>query len=263
VETYLALARTSFQRQLAYRAANLAGIATNVFFGAVTVLVYLALFRERSVVAGYDVRDAVTYAVVVQAMLMAVSSLGSRDIEKSIRNGEVAVDLSRPFDYYWHWAAREMGRLVYFAIFRGLPTFGVGWLLFGARLPATLEALVGFLVSLALAMALSFAIQFLINASAFWTLDATGIIGLSNTVMWLFSGILVPVSFFPPWLQAIAGWLPFQGQIFLPISIYLGKATGASILRVWAVQATWILILVLLGRLVLRLALRKVVVQGG
>ena len=263
METYLALARTSFQRQLAYRAANLAGIVTNAFFGAVTVLVYVALFRERSSVAGYDVRDAVTYAVVVQAMLMAVTVLGSREIEKSISNGEVAADLSRPFDYYWHWAAREMGRLVYFALFRGLPTFAIGWLLFRARLPATAGALVGFLVSLALAMALSFTLQFLINATAFWTLDATGIIYLSNTLMFLFSGTLVPVSFFPSWLRTVAEWLPFQGQMFLPISIYLGKAAGTGVLRVWAIQGIWILILVLVGRLVFRLALKKVVVQGG
>jgi len=42
------LARLAFQRQFAYRAANLAGLATNVFFGALRAYVLLALFDAQS-----------------------------------------------------------------------------------------------------------------------------------------------------------------------------------------------------------------------
>jgi ABC-2 type transport system permease protein len=41
---YLALIRMAFQRQLTYRAATLAGLATNVFFGALRAYVLVALF---------------------------------------------------------------------------------------------------------------------------------------------------------------------------------------------------------------------------
>ena len=47
VALYLRIAVKSFQKHLAYRAANLAGIATNAFFGAVYVLIYTALFTDR------------------------------------------------------------------------------------------------------------------------------------------------------------------------------------------------------------------------
>ena len=44
VGLYWHVAVKSFQKNLAYRAANVAGIATNLFFGAVYVLIYRALF---------------------------------------------------------------------------------------------------------------------------------------------------------------------------------------------------------------------------
>ena len=42
---YLEVARTAFRRQLVYRWANLAGLATNIFFGVIVSYVYIALFQ--------------------------------------------------------------------------------------------------------------------------------------------------------------------------------------------------------------------------
>jgi ABC-2 type transport system permease protein len=45
--TSLALARMSWHRQHAYRAANLAGLVTNLFFGFLRASVLVALFAAR------------------------------------------------------------------------------------------------------------------------------------------------------------------------------------------------------------------------
>ncbi|MBI1802072.1 MAG: hypothetical protein HYR71_10640, partial [Chloroflexi bacterium] len=57
--TYAALARLAFQRYLAYRTANLAGLATNAFFGALRAYILIALFGAQTHVAGYSVQGAV------------------------------------------------------------------------------------------------------------------------------------------------------------------------------------------------------------
>jgi len=98
--TYLALAGTSLRRQLTYRAANLAGLITNLFFGALRAYVLIALFGAREQVAGYSVRDAVTYSGITQALMSCVAIFGWWDMIRSIRTGEVATDLSRPVDYF-------------------------------------------------------------------------------------------------------------------------------------------------------------------
>jgi ABC-2 type transport system permease protein len=94
----LAVALKSFQKHLAYRAANLAGIITNTFFGAVYVYVYLALFPDRAAVGGSDVRDAVTYVVLSQSLLMAMSAFGNRELSEAIMKGRIASDLARPLN---------------------------------------------------------------------------------------------------------------------------------------------------------------------
>lgn len=45
--------------------------------------------------------------------------------------------------------------------------------------------------------------------------------------------------------------------------MFLGKYTGWGLVRVYAFQASWALVLLLAGRLLQSVATRRVVVQGG
>ncbi len=118
---YFAVARTAYRRQLTYRWANLAGLLTNIFFGAIFSYVMIALFHARPVAAGYNVRDVLRYIWLVQAMVMIVLTFGWYDLMLTIRSGEVVSDLSKPCDFYWYWFSREMGRSAYYLLFRGCP----------------------------------------------------------------------------------------------------------------------------------------------
>src|SRR5574341_14014 len=85
---YAALARIAFQRQLAYRFANLSGLLTNGFFGLLRAYVLIALFGARPNVAGYSVQDAITYTGLTQALIAYVALWGWWDLMRSIRTGE-------------------------------------------------------------------------------------------------------------------------------------------------------------------------------
>lgn len=260
---YLRVAAKSFQKHLAYRAANLAGIGTNVFFGAVYVLIYSALFQNRGSVNGYDARDAVTYAVVAQSLLMAMSAFGNRELSEAIIKGDIVTDLSRPIDFYAYWASLDIGRATYYLIFRGIPTFVIGALLFGARVPSNPATWSLFLIALASGIVLSFTFRFIISSFAFWTHDARGLIYLSNTFIMFFAGFIVPIVFFPGPLQAFARWLPFQGLSQMPIDVYLGKLDGPGLLRGLGLQFAWLLLFVFAGRWLVRRLMQRLTVSGG
>jgi ABC-2 type transport system permease protein len=260
---YLALAQMSFRKQLAYRAANLSGVATNGFFGALRVFVMLALFENRETVNGWTAQDAVTYVALTQAFIMVVSMWGNNEQTQSIVSGEVASDLSKPVDYYAFWLARFVGRSVYGLVFRGALTFAVIWLFFRFTIPLEPLRWLAFLAALTLAVLLSFSIHFLASTTAFWTLDVRGINALLGTVALLMSGFLVPIAFFPPWLATVAQALPWAGMIQVPIDVYLGKLAGLDLARALAFETAWFLALMLAGRLVVRLMLRRLVIQGG
>lgn len=260
---YFEIAKRAFQRQLAYRTANLAGMATNAFFGVMRTYVFLGLYAGRDIQAGWSVGDAVDFVWLSQALIMPVFLWGWWEIALTIRSGDVVSDLSKPFDYYTFWLSQDAGRAVFHLLFRSIPTLTIGVLLFDVGLPLNLARWALFLVSVILAVWISFGLRFLVNVSAFWLMDYRGVGILMMFATSFFSGLLVPLVYWPEWGQAIANLLPFAGLIQLPIDVMLGKATGVELLGVLAFQSGWGLALMLTGRLVMTMAVRKIVVQGG
>jgi ABC-2 type transport system permease protein len=74
------------------------------------------------------------------------------------------------------------------------------------------------------------------------------------------SGLLVPISFMPPWLRTIVDLLPFRTFVMVPIEVFLGHGSAA---RSLGLQVFWAVALSGMALLVLRRAVRKVVIQGG
>jgi ABC-2 type transport system permease protein len=260
---YVEVARAAYRRQLIYRWANIAGLLTNVFFGAIVSYVYIALFQARPHAAGYDVQDALTYIWVVQAMIMVVLPFGWYDLMLTIRSGEVVTDLSKPCDFYWYWFSREAGRDLYYFVFRLVPTYLGGILLFGIGLPKQWEVWLVYAASLMLGAVLGIALRFLYNILAFWILDARAAAAMTGVIALFFTGSYVPLAFFPPWLRGIAEWLPFSGLMNVPAEVFLGKLNGLDLALNLARQGLWVVTLTLAARLLAAIAQRRVVTQGG
>ncbi len=260
---YWAIARSAFQRQLSYRAANLAGLATNAFFGVLRASVLLALFGSATVVAGYTVRDAVTFTALTQALLSMVALFAWTDLMRTVRTGEIAIDLARPVDFYGYWCAQDLGRAGAQLLLRGLPIMLMYRLFFDIALPPGPTHLLAFLVSLVLALLISFSWRFLISLAAFWTQDAIGVARLASAISLFLSGFLMPVAFFPDWLRTLMRLTPFPGMIATPVDIYLGQVSGAALGLALAGQLVWVVAMFALARLVLIFAVRKLVIQGG
>jgi ABC-2 type transport system permease protein len=260
---YIEVAKRAFARHTTYRAANIAGLATNSFFGALRTYLFIGLYAGSGVVAGWSLDDAVTFVWVAQALIMPVYLWGWWEIAETIRSGDVVSDLSKPFDYYAFWLAQDAGRAVYHAIFRSIPTLIVGITLFGVRLPTDPSRWLAFLLSVGLAVWISFGLRFIVNVSAFWLLDYRGpgfALMFANS---FFSGLLVPLVYWPDGARQVAGWLPFAGIIQAPVDVMLGKAAGMELAGLLLFQALWGVGLMLAGRALLGAAVRKVVVQGG
>jgi ABC-2 type transport system permease protein len=259
----LEYARRGFRRYEVYPAATIAGVFVNTVFGFLRAYVLLALFAQRDVVGGYDAAAAVTYAWLTQALIMTVFIWGWRELSFRIRTGDIATDLVRPVDPLRAGLAFDLGRAAYHAIFRGIPPFLIGAALFSLTLPATTMAWVAFLVSVGLAVTVSFAIRWLYNAAAFWLLDDRGVTIITGTAISLFSGFMIPVTFFPDWLAAVAYVTPFPSVIQIPVDIFVGRMTGWELALGLATQLGWAVGLLLLARWAFGLGVRRLVVQGG
>lgn len=263
---HVAIATRAFRRYSTYTAATLAGVFTNSVFGVIYSYAYLALWAQRPDAGGYDATDAVTYVWIGQALLMTVALWGggtTDDLAERIRTGDVAIDLYRPVNLLGWYLAADLGRAAYHFLARGLGPTVVGWLLFDIRLPGSPVTAAVFLLSMVLAVVTSFAIRFLVACSAFWLLDQSGLKLLSGACAIFFSGMALPLVVFPEPLRSIALALPWASYLQTPADIWLGKLEGADLLLGLGQQALWIAVLMLAAAAVVRLATRKVVVQGG
>jgi ABC-2 type transport system permease protein len=256
------IAKRGWRRYAAYPWATAAGVFTNTIFGFIQAYVLLAVYRHRTNVGGYDVADTLTYVWLAQALIMTVYIFGWQELALRIRDGSIATDLARPLDPQRYWLAYDLGRAPYHLIFRGIVPFAVGAFVFDLRYPSPLEAL-AFLASVALAVVVSLGFRFLYNSAAFWLIDVRGVMILALTLSLFFSGMILPLTFFPDWLRTIAHAMPFASIIQTPIDVWLGKRHGAALAGVFAVQVVWALVLLGLGRLALRAGARKLVIQGG
>jgi ABC-2 type transport system permease protein len=76
----------------------------------------------------------------------------------------------------------------------------------------------------------------------------------------MLSGLILPLSWFPAWAQALLVWTPFPALFQTPIDVFTERGDGLALL---ATQVAWAAFLLLAGRLVLLRGARRLVVQGG
>jgi ABC-2 type transport system permease protein len=227
---------------------------------------YIALWDENPRAGGYDVTDALTYCWLAQAMIMTVAIWAggtTDDVAERIRTGDVAIDLYRPVSFLGWFLAGDLGRATYHLLTRGIAPTIVGALLFDLRFPQNPMTYLVFLVSVALGVVVSFAIRMMVASTAFWLLDQSGVQVLASVFAMFFSGLVVPLVLFPEPFRSVALAMPWSAFVQVPIDIWLGRRQGAGVLAGLAFQAGWAAVLLLACAALLRLADRKVVVQGG
>jgi ABC-2 type transport system permease protein len=259
---YVEVARRTFARASTYRSATVAGLFTNTVFGFLLAYVLLAVYRQRPDVGGFDAADALTFTFIAQGLLTPLGLFSTTEIADRITTGDVVVDLQRPYDHQLWWAAVQYGQAAFQVVFRGVPPFIVGALVFDLKLPPA-GFVLPFAVSVVLAVGVAFGWRYLLQMSAFWIIDVRGPNQLGMLAAQFLCGAFVPIVFFPAWLEGVCRALPFASMLQHPIELWLGQPSAGGVAGVLLLQVLWIAALGGLGRLVLVRAVRRVVVQGG
>jgi ABC-2 type transport system permease protein len=257
------LVKISFQRQLSYRAAALAGLATNFFFGMLRAAVLTALYGTRQEVAGISLEGAVTFTGLTQAVIAFLSLFSWYEVMYSVYSGDISSDLLKPTNYYGFWLAKDLGRAIAGLLMRGVPMMLAYALLFGITLPRDIVQWLALGLALALSWLTSFSWHFLLNLTAFWTPNALGIGRFGFSLTWFLSGFLMPLRLFPEWFVRLCYLTPFPHMVNTIVEVYLGVVSGPALVEALLGQLLWVLILVGAGQLVLRAGMRQLVIQGG
>ena len=263
MKPYLAIFSSHFRALLQYRAAALAGVGTQLFFGIVRLMIFDAFYRSSTIVQPMTLDEVTTYIWLSQAFLLLTMLNPDAEVSAMIRTGNVAYEMTRPLDLYTLWFTRGFSGRAGPILLRSIPIFVIAGLFLGLRMPASVSALLMFIVSLCGAFLVASSIVALLTISMLWTISGEGIARMAPAAIFFFSGMVIPLPLFPDWMQGLLALLPMRALIDTPLRIYLGHLTGAGAFAAIAHQYFWVFAFITAGRAILALGVRRLVVQGG
>jgi ABC-2 type transport system permease protein len=207
---YLAVVSARYRQQLQYRAAAVAGMATQAFWGALKLMVLAAFYDNATASPPIGLREVVAYVWLGQALLALLPWNVEEALAQEIRSGNVAIELLRPLDLYALWFARTLAFRTARASLRALPMFVLacgllpllGLERWALAAPSALSGL-AFAGSLVVTVVLATAITMLLQISLLYTISAEGVLRMTPAVVLLCSGMMVPLPLFPEPLQPL------------------------------------------------------------
>ncbi|MHA7246851.1 ABC transporter permease [Arthrobacter tecti] len=264
MRAYWELTKSSFRRHSTYRLAAFAGAFTNSVFGLIRASLLLsAIATAGGSIGGYSPVEAATYVWLGQALLGPIGLFGNAELSRRVKSGDITTDLTRSVSLLGSYWAQDLGRAAFDIFPRAVPPLLVGAVVTGLSLPTTAGPYVLGFISILAAFSLTFMGFFIMNLLAFWLVEIRGFWMLYMVVMNLLSGFLVPVSWFPGWLEDFARATPFPSMLQTPVDILAGRVDGSDSVLLVAIQLLWLAALLVLAQVMVRYGSRKLVVQGG
>jgi len=268
MRSYLSYFKLRLITNLQYRAAALAGIGTQIFFGLVFIMVYLAFYESNNVSSlPMEWNELVTYIWLNQAFYALVYPFErDKELLEMIKNGNLAYELIRPQNFFLKFYIKMIAKKVISTLLRCIPVIIFAFLLpspLKLSLPLSITHFILFLISLITSCLLVCVLTITVHLITMFTIDSRGILSMYSVISEVFSGGTIPIPFFPNWLKVISYILPFRYICDLPFRVYSGSIGITEGMNLLLTSCIWIIVIFILGQLISRFALKKAVIQGG
>ncbi len=267
MKKYISFFRLRFVMGLQYRSAALAGVATQFVWGTMEILMFRAFYEADAAAFPMTLQATCSYVWMQQAFLsLFMAWMMEGEIFNAIVDGNISYELCRPVNLYDMWFARSMANRFSMALLRCIPVLLVSVLIkapYGMMAPVSWKAFLLFLVTLFLGAFVTIAFCMLVYISCFFTVSSTGVRMVAVSVVEFFQGGVIPIPFFPEKVREIMELLPFAAMQNVSFRIYSGDLSGKAMEKAVFLQVFWLIVLIAAGRGLNRIAMKKVVVQGG
>ena len=251
---------------MAYRLNFVLEIAGSIVSSLVVVFLWLAIYRSagRELIGGYTVAEMVTYLLgsgLISTFILNTAE--NPETSQSIQDGTLSSMLIQPITPYGVWFIRDIGSKL-FILMLGLAGYLVIFFFFREYLVFSFgpQYFLLFLFSILMAAVLQFLLFEALSLLAFWVENTYGIRFTMRVIMEVTAGAIIPLSFFPVFMQKAFSLLPFPYMIYLPMRIYLGKISEGQILAEFLKEAGWIAGLILINGYIWQKGVRQYMAMG-
>lgn len=268
LKIYMPFALNELKRQMAYKGAFYLFILISLFGSFIQYFLWMAIYgsTDNATLGGLTRDEMVIYIFMVYVTTSLVMITISDWVSDDVVKGTVAMNLIKPIDYRMSLITRAMGQVVYrflapgVFIWIGLEIYKVKVLHMGVT---SIVNILLFILSCVMSFFICVLFDFCFGMVAFFTTYIFGMLMAKEALMSFLTGQLIPLSFFPPIVQRVFDFLPFSSMVYTPVMIYLGKYNGNELAFVLLRQATWVVLLYILGSLIWKQVTKRLVVLGG
>lgn len=182
-------------------------------------------------------------------------------LQSEIQSGNIAHVMAKPYSLVLYIYFTYLGRF-YTRIWTGLICgFVVSYFIAGG-ITLTWPALLGSAILSFCGFTLNIIISQIIGLSAFWTEDVTGFRWIYDKLQWVFSGMIIPLAFFPDALRLFAEYSPF-GVLFYPSARIFVGFEAELFFRYLSFQIGWIIVMGLILHVIYNKGKKNVSINGG
>ena len=212
-----------------------------------------------TVINGLTLQDTLWYLMMAETIELGRPPL-ARTISENIKDGSIAYLLNKPYDFMLYQLSSSMGETIFRAVLNAIFGGATIWFLVGA--PAHPAGWIIALPAILGAWVLHFCVNAMIGLVAFGLEDVSAFVWIYQKLAFIFGGLLIPLDFYPRWLQIITRALPFSSTIYGPARLFVSP-TWELFASVMSLQILWIVILGVSLTLVYRRGLEQLTVNGG
>ena len=259
---YGAIAATVPKVYLAYSLWVWVSLILNTITLTIFVFFWQAVYSNTSSIGGLDLQTTLNYILLSQIFLPLTNLMMIFEMGYNLREGGIAHILLRPLDFQLSYYVQALASLVTDLALQ-IPLALAATFLFNLQWPTDWRVWVAFAISAFLGRSILYFFDFMLGCLTFYTTEVWGLGVLVYGMGLFFSGSLIPLAMLPAGLSSLVYAFPFAQSLYVPLSILSGIQPLSAVPGLWLVQIAWLVGLLILSRLVYKLAIRKVTVQGG
>ncbi|HZZ29844.1 MAG TPA: ABC-2 family transporter protein [Pirellulales bacterium] len=275
VRTWWTMLRISLEERLVYRGDFMLGTLMRFLPLVTQIFLWTAVFSAISgkVLVGYTLNEMIAYLLLtnVSRAFSSMPALAS-GISRSILDGSIKKYLIQPVDMVgFLLITRVAHKLVYYTV-ATIPfalVFFVCQGFFTSGWPAP-QILAAFVLSLVLAFVLGFFFEACLGMIGFWFLEVNSLLFVYMLFNYFLSGQMFPLELLDKImlpgavsLGALVRLLPLQYLCYFPCAVFLGKITGAALIRGLLVELGWVAFFVFASRWLFNRGVRRYSAFGG
>ncbi|MBR6872087.1 MAG: ABC-2 family transporter protein [Ruminococcus sp.] len=260
-----AVAFVTYKEWSAYRTHSLVSAFVGPVYFIVQYFIWTAVYGSSSTFGGMELEQTIRYFGVSALIGYLTMDFADWNLQMLVRTGKFLIFALRPVHHRFFALSQKIGHRILGFFFEFLPCFFVFMLLFRIDI---VPAYTGWtLLSVALTFLMQFYVNYCIGMTAFYFVQARGIRTVYMLLASVFSGALIPISFFPGALQRVMMFLPFQYTNYITAMVWTGSDSigelGLSIPQAVLCQAIAAAVTALLSEVLYRASIRRFTAVGA